>query len=101
MRYGNKTFHILSSPSRAVKGHGSKGSCPGVSRELAGGFVYPRGKESMSTATLQRPARRPIEDPVRNIITHTELSLVLLGFMYYYLIQLPQQQQALTKKEPQ
>lgn len=37
------------------------------------------------------------KDRVLEIIAVTELSLVLLGFLYYYTVQLPEQQRGLCK----
>ena len=38
-------------------------------------------------------------DRIKEIISVTELSLAMLGFMYYYMVQLPEQRRALKPRQ--
>ncbi len=91
-----KPFRILSSPSRALKGHGSKGSWVAARLPLAGGFVY--FPKFSAGAKGDHMALENPEDSVLEIIAATELSLSVIGFMHYYLVQLPQHQRNVRTK---
>jgi hypothetical protein len=81
-----KPFRILSSPSRALKGHGSKGSWVRSSGPLAGSFV--RALRSppplLEVAMSENNAERMME-----MIAATEATLLLAMLTYYSWFQLP------------
>lgn len=72
----------------ARKGHGWPKGC-----RWRGALCIPAGYKEMTM-----PDHSGL-DRALEIIAVTELSLILVGFMYYYLVQLPEQQRGLCVTE--
>ncbi len=84
-----KPFRIYSSPSRALKGHGSKGSWAGFCH-WRGALCFPVTFQDLLTEECSMLSDYA-KDRIIEIIAVVELSLILIGFIFYYLYIAPQQ----------